>query len=72
MKFVLEKIQVDLKGKSSLLSSMDTEKKLKDLLLDIENEIINMDKSKKKISKVVEIAKSYAGYTSGNEDEEFF
>jgi hypothetical protein len=51
---------------------MDTEKKLKDLLCDIEKEMATMDGSKQNISKVVDIAKNYEGYTSGNEDEEFF
>lgn len=68
----MEKIQLEIKKKTSMLSSMDVEQKLKMLLLEIEKEKLSLENSKLNINRVIEVAKYFDGYTSGQEDEEFF
>jgi len=55
-----------------MLSGMDTESKLKDLLQSIQVESENLEAARAKIAKVVDLSKSHDGYTSGPEDEEFY
>ena len=71
LRFELDKIQIDLEIKATMLSSMDTEKKLKELRDAIDEALAN-EFSKDAIVRILELSKSYDGYTSGNEDEEFF
>ncbi|CDW90226.1 UNKNOWN [Stylonychia lemnae] len=68
----IEKIQIEILAKSTMLSSMDTEKRLKSLLKQVSHAQDNCDQSKEALMKIQEISKSYDGYTSGAEDEEFF
>ena len=51
---------------------MDTEKKLKSLLQDIDKAQQNGDSAKTALMRIQDLAKSYEGYTSGAQDEEFF
>jgi predicted nucleic acid-binding Zn-ribbon protein len=73
LKIELEKIQIEIQAKSTLLSSMDTEKKLKQLLTDLEGANANEEAVWLALKKVRDISGGYidGGYTSGAEDEEF-
>lgn len=55
-----------------MLSSMDTEKKLKGLLNDIDKAQQNSESTMEALVRIQELSKSYDGYTSGAQDEEFF
>jgi len=72
LKVELEKIQIEIQAKSTLLSSMDTEKKLKQLLSDLEGAGANEEAVWLALKKVRDVSGAYVeGYTSGAEDEEF-
>lgn len=73
LKFEIEKIQIELQAKSTMLSSMDTEKKLKGLLQDLERSQANDEIVREALLRVKDISQAYTegGYTSGHEDEEF-
>lgn len=42
------------------------------MLLDIEKDKEGLDGAKSLIGELIDVSKNYNGYTSGNEDDEFF
>ena len=55
-----------------MLSSMDTEKKLTQIVTEIKRAQASEELVRDAISRVLKISGDYDGYTSGHEDEEFF
>ena len=63
---------MELAKKTGMLSSMDTEKKLQQLLDDINSEGANNGTIGEIIKEFTGVATEHNGYTSGPDDEEFF